>query len=120
MRPDEAFQNAKTDREYWIVEEKSCRVFTVGAKPASYNPRGYIMNTCTLPVGQLLLELRKYQDKLRAWVDLSEANSLLFVQDPAAALRAADLGISEDLIAEVEEAMQEIETFARRKQQLAA
>lgn len=78
------------------------------------------MNTCTLPVGQLLLELRKYQDKLRAWVDLSEANTLLFVQDPAAALRAADLGMSEDLIAEVEEAMQEIETFARRRQQLAA
>jgi hypothetical protein len=78
------------------------------------------MNTCTLPVGQLLLELRKYQDGLRAWVDLSEANSLLFVQDPAAALRAADLGISEDVILEVEEMLQEIETFARRKQQLAA
>lgn len=78
------------------------------------------MKTCTLPVGQLLLELRKHQDKLRAWVDLSEANTLLFVQDPAAALRAADLGISEDLIAEVEETMQEIETFARRRQQLAA
>lgn len=78
------------------------------------------MKTCTLPVGQLLLELRKHQDKLRAWVDLSEANTLLFVQDPAAALRAADLGVSEDLIAEVEETMQEIETFARRRQQLAA
>lgn len=80
----------------------------------------HIMKTCTLPVGQLLLELRKHQDKLRAWVDLSEANTLLFVQDPAAALRAADLGVSEDLIAEVEETMQEIETFARRRQQLAA
>jgi hypothetical protein len=78
------------------------------------------MKTCTLPVGQLLLELRKYQDELRAWVDLSEANSLLFVQDPATALRVADLGISEDLIVEVEEALREIETFARHRQQFAA
>ncbi len=76
--------------------------------------------TCTLPVDQLLFELRKYQDKLRAWVDFSEANSLLFVQDPAAALRVADLGISEDLIVEVEETLRSMENFARRRQQLAA
>jgi hypothetical protein len=79
-----------------------------------------MINTCTLPVDQLLLELRKHQDKLRAWMELSQANTLLFMQDPAAAMRIADLGMPEDVIAELEQVLQSMESFASPKQQLAA
>jgi hypothetical protein len=65
--------------------------------------------TCAWPIDQLLLELRKHEQKLRAWIDLSEENAVLFVQDPAAALRAADLGMAEDTIMEFEEGLQAIE-----------
>jgi hypothetical protein len=64
---------------------------------------------CAWSVDQLLLELRKHEEKLRAWIDLSEDNAVLFVQDPAAALRAADLGMPEDTIMEFEEVLQAIE-----------
>jgi hypothetical protein len=68
-----------------------------------------MLETCAWPVDQLLFELRKHEKKLRAWIDRSEANAVLFVQDPAAALRAANLGMAEDTILEFEQVLQAIE-----------
>jgi hypothetical protein len=68
-----------------------------------------MLETCAWPVDQLLFELRKHEDKLRAWIDRSEANAVLFVQDPAAALRAADIGMPEDTIVEFEQVLHDIE-----------
>ncbi|MGE5324024.1 MAG: hypothetical protein ACM3SW_14235, partial [Actinomycetota bacterium] len=65
---------------------------------------------CALPVDRLLLELRRHEDQLRAWLDFSEANAVLFVQNPAAALRAANLGMSEETIAEFEEVLRALES----------
>ena len=66
--------------------------------------------TCALPVDRLLLELRRVEERLRFWVDSSEENAVLFVQDPAAALRAADLGLDEELIREFESVLKSIES----------
>lgn len=66
--------------------------------------------TCALPLDRLLLELRRHEDQLRAWLDFSEANAVLFVKDPAAALRAANLGMSEETIAEFEEVLQSLQS----------
>lgn len=57
---------------------------------------------CALAVDRLHLDLRRVEERLRFWVDSSEENAVLFVQDPAAALRAADLGLDEKLIHELE------------------
>lgn len=68
------------------------------------------MPDCTLPADRLILELRRVEDRLRFWVDSSEENAVLFVQDPAAALRAADLGLDEELIQEFESVLRSIES----------
>lgn len=65
---------------------------------------------CALPVDRLLLELHKHEDQLRAWLDFSEANAVLFVKNPVAALRAANLGMSEETIAEFEETLRALES----------
>lgn len=65
--------------------------------------------TCALPLDRLLLELRRHEDQLRAWLDFSEANAVLFVKDPTAALRAANLGLSEETIAEFDEVLRSLE-----------
>jgi hypothetical protein len=65
--------------------------------------------TCALPLDRLLLELRRHEDQLRAWLDFSEENAILFVKNPAAALRAANLGMSEETIAEFEEVLRSLE-----------
>lgn len=68
------------------------------------------MPDCALPADRLILELRRVEDRLRFWVDSSEENAVLFVQDPAAALRAADLGLDEELIEEFESVLKSIES----------
>ena len=65
---------------------------------------------CVSPVNRLLLELRRVEERLRLWVDSSEENAVLFVQDPAAALRTADLGLDEELIQEFESVLKDIES----------
>jgi hypothetical protein len=67
-----------------------------------------MMQTCALPVDRLLLELRKHEAQLRAWMARSEDNAVLFVKDPPAALRAANLGMPEETIVEFESVLQEI------------
>lgn len=66
-----------------------------------------------LPVDRLLLELHSHEDQLRAWLDSSEENAVLFVKNPVAALRAANLGISEELIAEFEQVLRALENKLR-------
>jgi hypothetical protein len=68
------------------------------------------MADCALPADRLLLELHRVEERLRSWVDSSEENAVLFVQDPAAALRAADLGLDEELIQEFETTLRSIES----------
>ena len=67
------------------------------------------MAECALPVDRLLLELHRVEERLRFWVDSCEENAVLFVQDPGAALRAADLGLDEELIQKFESALRRIE-----------
>jgi hypothetical protein len=67
------------------------------------------MPRCALPVDQLLLELRKHEPALRAWINRSQANAWLFATDPASALRTANLGIPEQAIAEFEEVLCSLE-----------
>ena len=65
---------------------------------------------CASPVNRLLLELRRVQERLHFWVDSSEENAVLFVQDPAAALRTADLGLDKELIEKFESVLRGIES----------
>ncbi len=67
------------------------------------------MPRCALPVDQLLLELRKHEAALRAWMDRAQENATLFATNPASALRAANLGMSEETILEFEEALHALE-----------
>jgi hypothetical protein len=47
---------------------------------------------------QLLLELADCEGKLNAWIRTSSVNAELFAKDPVAAMRAANLGIPEDVL----------------------
>ena len=53
----------------------------------------------------LLQELSSHEQDLGAWLNRAPENAILFVQDPVAALRAANLGISETLLQELEQTM---------------
>ena len=53
----------------------------------------------------LVRELRLHEEQLNEWLNSSPANAILFIEDPVAALRAADLGISESMLQELEETM---------------
>jgi hypothetical protein len=57
---------------------------------------------------RLLEELNRHEQQLNSWLDLAPANAVLFIEDPVAALRAANLGISENMLAELEHTMREI------------
>ena len=47
---------------------------------------------------ELLLELASCEGKLNAWMRTSALNAELFAKDPVAAMRAANLGIPEDVL----------------------
>jgi hypothetical protein len=51
------------------------------------------------PLVQALLDC---ESRLSVWLNESELNAGLFRRDPLAALRAANLGVSEGLLAELE------------------
>lgn len=46
----------------------------------------------------LLLELANCEGKLNAWIRASAVNAELFAKDPVSAMRAANLGIQEDVL----------------------
>ena len=50
----------------------------------------------------LLRALHKCEDRLNAWIQGSPRNAYLFQQNPAQALRAANLELDETLLSELE------------------
>jgi hypothetical protein len=60
---------------------------------------------------QLLLELADCEGKLNAWIRTSSVNAELFAKDPVAAMRAANLGIPEDVL---EDLAMVIESISRK------
>ena len=53
----------------------------------------------------LLQALNLRERQLNRWLNSAPANPIFFLQDPVGALRAADLGISEKLLRELQETM---------------
>lgn len=56
-------------------------------------------------VDPLMQALHNCESRLRAWLNECDLNAELFRRDPLTAIRAANLGIDEDLLAELEEAL---------------
>jgi hypothetical protein len=54
-------------------------------------------------VDPVLDELWKYESQLQQWIGLCESHARWFAADPIAALRAANLGISESILGELED-----------------
>ncbi len=57
----------------------------------------------------LIRELRKHEVQLQAWLQSSAVNALWFLVDPVDALRAANLGLPEDLLLELEQTIKSLE-----------
>lgn len=55
-------------------------------------------------MGSLMRKLSQREPALKAWLRHSETNARLFRKDPIAALRAANLGLEEELLHELERA----------------
>jgi hypothetical protein len=53
----------------------------------------------------MLQELNRHESQLNTWLNSSPANVILFIEDPVAALRAANLGIPESILGELQETM---------------
>lgn len=53
-------------------------------------------------VDPLILALNDCESRLSAWLHDSKENAELFRRDPAAAIRAAGLGVGEDLLCDLE------------------
>jgi hypothetical protein len=51
----------------------------------------------------LLQQLSRCEGRLSTWLAGSKANAQLFASDPVAAMRAADLGLDEDLLNDLQE-----------------
>lgn len=54
---------------------------------------------------RMLQELNYHESRLNQWLNSSPDNVILFIEDPVAALRAANLGISEGILGELQETM---------------
>ncbi len=54
---------------------------------------------------RLLQALNLHERELNQWLNSAPANPIFFLEDPVGALRAADLGISETLLGELQETM---------------
>ena len=52
---------------------------------------------------RMLQELNRHETQLNIWLNSSPTNVILFIEDPVAALRAANLGISETILGELQE-----------------
>ena len=51
----------------------------------------------------LLQELSRCEGRLSSWLSCSQANAQLFAADPVAALRAAGLGMDENIFKDLQE-----------------
>jgi hypothetical protein len=56
----------------------------------------------------LLLELAVKETDLREWISRSEQNSRLFASDPMSAIRAAELGLDDKVLHQLESVMRSI------------
>ena len=54
---------------------------------------------------RMLQELNRHESRLNNWLSSSPNNVILFIENPVAALRAANLGISETILGELQETM---------------
>ena len=54
---------------------------------------------------RMLQELNRHECRLNTWLNSSPANVILFIEDPVAALRTANLGIPERILGELQETM---------------
>ena len=50
---------------------------------------------------ELLLQLARCEDQLKLWINSSAANAERFAEDPVSAMRAAQLGVPENLLQEL-------------------
>lgn len=57
---------------------------------------------------RLLEELNRHEQQLNVWLDSAPANVILFLENPVAALRAANLGISENTLEGLQQTMEAI------------
>jgi hypothetical protein len=60
----------------------------------------------SMPLAQVdpvLAELWRYESQLQQWIGLCESHARWFAADPISALRAANLGISENILCELED-----------------
>ena len=62
------------------------------------------------PLGndRLIEALQSCEPQLRAWLESSSVNSLWFLADPIGALRAANLGLKEEILVELEATIQSL------------
>jgi hypothetical protein len=58
--------------------------------------------------GFLLRELQRCESRLHDWFSQSEANVAWFARDPMAALRAAEIGMDEEVLNDLEDTMRMI------------
>ena len=57
---------------------------------------------------RLLLELESCEAKLGAWIRSSAVNAEMFAKDPVAAMRAANLGLPEDVLQELAQVIESL------------
>jgi len=68
------------------------------------------MNPTPSPESDTLIrELRKHEVQLQTWLQSSAVNALWFLVDPVDALRAANLGLPEELLLELEQTIKSLE-----------
>jgi len=68
------------------------------------------MNPTPSPESDMLIrELQKHEVQLQTWLQSSAVNALWFLVDPVDALRAANLGLPEELLLELEQTIKSLE-----------
>ena len=63
------------------------------------------MNPTPSSPDRLIQELREHEAQLQTWLQSSAVNALWFLVDPVDALRAANLGLSEESLLELQKTL---------------
>lgn len=87
--------NAKPARDEAGPAAARIVAYAFGAKDREHLP-------AQLGLGPLMGKLARREHALQQWLQRSEANARWFGRDPIAALRAANLGIEEEVLLELE------------------
>jgi hypothetical protein len=86
----------------WDYKRKFCKLYAAVLKLRV--KLAVMEDICThaqTGTDRLLLELASCEAKLNAWIRSSAVNAELFSKDPVAAMRAANLGLPEDVLEEL-------------------